>query len=616
MANRPRIAALGLILAASLAGCVSIPNGGPVVSSTVTQGPGGQGQQYMQLIPKAPVARWDPQQIVEGFLTASASSGYRQIAQQYLAHGANWDPTWSAIVYSQGPDVNPPVYQSNDPQKKTAKGTPKQAAPDTATVTIGGKVQANLSQTGLYAVPDASRPVYGPPTFDLVKVGGQWRIKSAPPELLLNSLLFNLDYQLRNLYFFDQTTDSYLVPDPAYVPLQATPRDLMSGLVNDLIKPPGGWLSPNATQSAFPDGTRLTDATVTGGTAMVNLRVPIPKGTNVTKLKERISAQLLSTLVGSGQGGSKVQSVELSVNGVPWSPPNSQQNPVQQPSQAEYRAPSGASSEFYYVDSSGWLVEQGAVHGTPNRIVHLGKGYSQIAVSPGSPGTQYVAALTSSGGLYAGPLNGRLTKQRGGGYLSMSWDPEGDLWANTSDEIWQLPGPDNPGQAFGQPVPVPVTVTNADGTDTNTGPFTALRVAPDGVRMAIIVQSPIQGSVVYFGAINYPQSTRASQETVDIKLSPFDVSQAGSTTFESVSWYGSNDVITLSGPNQALTEYPVNGGSSTAIPSPAHIASITASDNSPLIAGLAKGGVTRASLTGVWPSVPVVKSGFTPVYPG
>jgi hypothetical protein len=577
----------------------------------------------MQLIPKPPVAGWDPKDIVEGFLTASASSGYRQIALQYLAPSArSWNPGWSATVYSQGPIVNPPLYPVKAAQKKTAKGAAKQAAPDTATVTVGGKVQANLSGTGGYVVPDASARVKGQPTFDLVKDDGQWRIKSAPPERLLTSLLFNLDYQLRNLYFFDQTTDTYLVPDPAYVPLQATQVELTTNLVNDLIKPPGDWVSPNATLSAFPQGTRLIDVTVPGGTAMVNLSIPISKGTNVTKLKEQISAQLLYTLTGSGQAGSVVQSVELSVNGVPWSPPNSQENPVQRKTQAKYWPPAGASSEFYYTDSAGWLVGQDVTHGTltgtPTRIDHLGKGYSQIAVSPGSPGSpgnQYVAALTSSGALYAGPLDGRLTRQHGAGYLSISWDPEDDLWANTASQVWQLPGPDNPGQPFGQPLPVPVTVQNSD-TTANTGPFTALRVAPDGVRMAIIVQSPSNGSVLYFGAINYPQSTRASQQSVLIKLSPFNVSQAASTTFESVSWYGSNNVITLSAPNHALTEYPVNGGSSTAMPSPAHIASITASDTYPLIAGLVKGGLTAATITSVWPLDPIIKNGFTPVYPG
>lgn len=619
MASRPRIAArrlriasLGLILAASLAGCVSIASGGPVVSSTVTQGPGGQGQHYMQLIPKSPVTGWGPAAIVEGFLAASASFGYRQIALQYLVPHTSWNPGWTAVVYSQGPNVNPPVYPSKGPQKKTAKGTGKQTAPQTATVTIGGKVQANLSGTGGYVVPDASARVYGPPTFDLVQVDGQWRIKSAPPELLLTPLLFNLDYQLRNLFFFDQT-NTYLVPDPAYVPLLATPVDLMKGLLNDLIKPPGDWLSPNATQSAFPVGTRLVNVTVNGGTAMVNLSIPIAKGTNVTKLKEQISAQLLKTLTGYDQGGSMVGSVELSVNGVPWSPPGSQQNPVQEPAQAEYSPPWGGSKEFYYVDSAGWLVEQNVAHGTPMRLVHLGKGYSQIAVSPGAPGDRYVAALTSRGVLYAGPLHGTLKRQHGGGYLSMSWDPEGDLWANTASAVWQLPAPDGAGQPLGQPILV--TVYNSDGTF-NEGPFTAVRVAPDGVRMAIIAQNPIQGSVLYFGAINYPQSARASQPAVEIKLSPFNVAQAGSATFESVSWYGWNDVIALSAPNQTVTEYPVNGGSSTALPSPAHITSITASYGSPLIAGLEKGGVTVASVTSAWPSTPTVASGFTPVYPG
>ena len=45
------------------------------------------------------------------------------------------------------------------------------------------------------------------------------------------------------------------MPDPVYVPVQATTASLMDGLVNDLITPPGDWLSGGATTTAFPPKT-------------------------------------------------------------------------------------------------------------------------------------------------------------------------------------------------------------------------------------------------------------------------------------------------------------------------------------------------------------------------
>jgi hypothetical protein len=610
VASRLRTAALGLLLAASLAGCVSIPSNGPVQSSTVTQGPGTEGQNYLQIVPKPPVKDWRPDQIVQGFLLASASFGYWQIAREYLTPTAKWNPTWSAIVYSRGPTVSPPVYQKTRTKTKT-----KTSLPNTAVVTVGGKVQATLSQYGGYAVPaapSASGPQQQgvPEVFKLEKVGGQWRISSWPPYLLLSSYLFNNDYQLRNLYFFD-TNYRYLVPDPAYVPLQATPVDLMKGLVNDLIRPPGDWLS-HGTTTAF-QGTSLSDITLNGGTATVNLSIAASKGSQskasenlTTKTMQRMSAQLLWTLSGSGQSGSVVKSVEVETNGNPWNPPGSQENPVQQLGQAHYLPPTGSSGAFYYL-ADGNLMEDNS--STTAKIARLGKGFSQIAVSPGPPSSQYVAAL-SGGTLYAGPVNGKLTKVHGGPYQSMSWDPSGDLWVATSDQIFTMPAPGSPGQPLGQPDSV--TIENSDGT-TNQGTFTALRVAPDGVRVAIIVNGSL-----YFGAIVYPQppATR-SPNLVRIVLSPFYVAATGIAMFGSVSWYGADNVITLSEPGAALTEYPVNGGSSTSIPSQASIWSVTASFGSPLIAGLARGGLmSDANLTSAWPQAPTIKKGISPVYPG
>jgi hypothetical protein len=627
VASRLRAAALGLLLAATVTGCVSIPSGGAVQSYTVTQGPGGQSQPYPQIFPQAPQDNWTPDQVVFGFLTASASGGNgQQIVREYLAPGAHWTHTWNATVYKTGPIITATTM--------VPKGRGK---PASTVVTIGGKVQASVTVAGPgagnYLLPSASAPQLAPFKFTLIKVGPAWRIEQAPDELLLTSDMFNNEYQQRNLYFFDKSTSQYLVPDPVYVPLQDTPADLMGTLVNDLIKQPPDWLS-GGTWTAFPPGTTaIGGITLAGGTATVNLvgsqiaAAADAKASSSAMMLEQISAQLLWTLIGSGQGGPVVQSVELLVNGKPWSPLNTQENPVQHlpdlPAQFSPQ-PYAQRGVFSYLDKAGNVLTQNGPQGKPSApIARLGNGFSQaqwqpqIAVSP-NPKYPYLAVLRSDGTLFTETIGGKLVKRQGTGYTSMSWDPNGNLWATAGDQIVMLRGNAGPGQAEAEPVPV--SVVNSNGSS-NPGPYSAIRVAPDGVRVAIIVGQ----LVLNFGAIAYQPSTRISQLIIKIDLSPFYVTAPGGTMFSWVTWYGTGNVIALGGDQRApvLTEYPVSGGNSTSIPAPLGTASVTAllPDYS-LIVSLPNGGMSSdATLTGAWAQItsgaadtPV--KGFSPVYPG
>ena len=81
---------LVVALLALLAGCISEPSGGPVISYSMTQGPGGQSQPLPQIIAQPPAAGWTPEQIVTGFLAASASfAGGQRIAREYLTTKEN-----------------------------------------------------------------------------------------------------------------------------------------------------------------------------------------------------------------------------------------------------------------------------------------------------------------------------------------------------------------------------------------------------------------------------------------------------------------------------------------------------------------------------------------------
>jgi hypothetical protein len=614
---RTALAALAALVAVlAVAGCVSVPSAGPVLPYPVAQQTSGQNAQNLQEIAAPPGYNWKPNEIVTGFLTAAAAIGNQQVAKAYLTPSASkhWKPSWSAYVYQTAPDVENPSYQSPTKGsqrggKSGAKGS-KQApepVPVQATVEVDGKISASLSgTTGTYAVPSSSAPV-GQKVFDfrLVKIGGQWRIATLPTALLLTPDQFAVDYELRNLYFFDPN-DQYLVPDPVYVPLQATTTSLINGLVTDLISPQKDWLA-EATQSAFPVGTKIIGSvTLAGNTAAVNLGGAIATAPNQRTLLAQVSAQLLWTLVGSGQGGSQVQSVELLVNGQAKYPGNSQGIAAQHEPQAAYLPATGTSSTFYYVDSAGYLCSRASIGGKQVQIAKIGTGYSQIAVSPDG---KYVAALRNAS-LYIGSVDGPLVKRQGSGYATISWDPTDNLWTTNGGQVITF----RADVSANSPEARPITayVPPPDG-----GLISAVRIAPDGVRVAIIINS----DELAFGAIVWQQGARPGLAgAVRIDLSPFNVSDLTNAGFTAVTWYGPNDVITLDGTGSTLTEYPVNGGTPTSQSLDQPVDSITASSGPnlsslDLIAGVAKGGMFWApTLTGAW--VPVTGKGISPTYPG
>jgi hypothetical protein len=192
----------------------------------------------------------------------------------------------------------------------------------------------------------------------------------------------------------------------------------------------------------------------------------------------------------------------------------------------------------------------------------------------------------------------------------MSWDAQDRLWATSGGQLFMLPGGVTP-QSSGA-APEVVDVFQASGSVTS-GPITAVRVAPDGVRVALIQGT---GKALYFGGIAAGSGPLAGAP--EITLSPFNVS-GGTAGFSSLSWYGADDVITLgagsgsSGP--ALTEYAVTGASSTQLPTAAGIQSVTSSANSELVAGTKSGTLMgNPGPSGAW--APLGSGGLAPAYPG
>lgn len=585
------MAVLITVLAVLVTGCVTVPTSGHVQSVNVTQGNPGNGQYYLQPIPVPPGRNWSPKEIVSGFLAANASfAGDHAVARQYLTQGGSqsWHPELAVTVFSQ--ISSQPVRLPNQ------AGQTHQGA-GTTVVAVSGTVLGTLSTSGQYSISSHSQDTAE--VFHLVRQKGQWRISSLPPRVLLTQSDFVHVYQPRNIYFFDPAMQT-LVPDPVYVPEEATPADLVRHLIDDLIIGPSGWLT-NAVRTAFPARTKLLSVSLDGGTAVVN--VGGAAGSAGEDALRQMSAQLLWTLAGSSNDEPSIKSVELETDGSPWAV--GQDNPVQQiGSYSSYVPSAAAHASFYYLDSHGAVRSQSgsaqanAPQGAPV-AGEAGTGditLTQIAVSPDG---RSVAGLGPGGALYTGPLDkkGTLILRSTGNFGSLSWDRRDDLWVTGNGRIWMVPGQSGP--------PVPVSATLPAGEKA-----TALKVAPDGVR-CVILASGKEGARLLMAAIAHSGRQAHIGEAVPIS--------ADNLNFTAMTWYDADHVIALRDPDghPVLDEVSVNGENITAFPATAGITSITADGTAnPLVAGLSSGQLTTLATppNGLWSGV--VGSGRAPAYPG
>ena len=639
-------------VAVSVAGCVSMPSSGPVGVISASPQSTSAGGDVIEQLPAGPHGTQGPAEIVQGFLTASASyPANASIAREYLLGSVSreWNPGWSVTVFSK---FNP--YQQSLPPRTSHGG-------QVATVDVSGNVQSTFNGSGQIVSAGNRGGTAGSYRFSLTKVGGQWRISKPPPaRRLLTVQQFADFYRSQDLYFTNSSgstsPDQPLVPDSVFVPVGTPTTELVTNLVKALLPIPGGGPQSTLLQKAagtFPAGTSLVSVAQTGSTAIVNLGGLT--GASMT-VKEQVSAQLAWTLAtprASPAAVAAVQSVELELNGKPWIPPKlicgirQARSPVQ--NQATYACynpyPSQRVNFSFMTHGQVWSrcgSEASVQHGlvgpvvsvlhpasaanlqcdgsapvptkslTTPASVHVPKiGTPSLAAV--SPDGQYVAVYSpdnpANKELSIGPV-GSSTKLNyvsgiGSGVTALSWDRNDVLWVAENGDVLTV---SVTGQA------VPVSSVPADVTD--------LSVAPDGVRIAFIVQDG-SSSVVDIGAII--RSSQSSQGQRGLPSEAFPISltvQVGPGLLQarSLAWYDADDLIVLAGASSpALWVVPVDGqASSISQPAPIGADSITADgDMNALVAGISSGGGTLAVSTGLeGPWQPLGVPGQNPTYPG
>jgi hypothetical protein len=632
-----RVWRMCLVIAAagSVAGCVGMPSGGPAAEFT----PSAQSTQPDSnvSVPYAsgPQPGASPRQIVEGFLVASGSDpAYSAVAGEYLLGSAarTWNPS-SVEVFST---LNPgnAVPMTDGPHR-----TPR------ASVSVTGLVQASFSGSHLYISAQAPRPASVPYQFDLVKVDGQWRIANPPPYRMLYETDFPYYYKAQDLYFVDPS-DQALVPDPVFVPLGGTQSQLVTDLVEALAdKPATPWLT-GAADSEFPARTTV-QATVDGTTATVDLGGAAVGASRPTL--ELISAQLVWTLTGSPASPSSIQSVVLEIDGKQFTPSRplcpGQRVPGFYQTQATYQCLNpylSAPTSFYYVNQGqSWsrcgsesvadlqgsigsvvpVVGRTGAFNTPRCASYVKEASAgptpaqaptlrPVVMTAVSPDGKYLAIVPpGKDALYIGRLSGDAASFPGAsrltvaGITALSWDRDDNLWvAAQGGSVYMLPAT----------ATSPEAVTLDGGGDVND-----LSVAPDGVRIALIVSGQLE-----VAAINQSESQAPGPRgvpSVHLMISSGVPLGASVTDPIALTWYGADDLIVVNraSSGNALWEVPVDGQQAQGPqPTPTGTISITADGTANvLVAGLTHNQLAVSTgLKGPWQ--PLGEPGHDPAYPG
>ncbi|WP_163508861.1 LpqB family beta-propeller domain-containing protein [Fodinicola acaciae] len=232
---RSRILVALVALVVLLAGCGIPDSGAPIVYRAVPPGGGDR--------PDPPDARSNPQgpqkggtpiQTVEGFLVAVGSSSERSYAtaRTYLSAPAAWKPAGSVRVFTLS--------------SVTAVGRP-----DSGRVRISGQQIGLINADGSFtpSVQAIDR------TVQLSRTGDVWLIDNPPGDILLRSDFFSQIYVPATLYFLDPTAQR-LVPDIRYMDASGSSTDRWTAAVRLLLGGPSQSLG-GAVRTAIPANTRL-----------------------------------------------------------------------------------------------------------------------------------------------------------------------------------------------------------------------------------------------------------------------------------------------------------------------------------------------------------------------
>ncbi len=482
MRRRVIVTALAALLALA-AGCSGVPGSSAAVDVTQIA------EQLAPIAPAAPTPGQQPDQIVRGFIAASArpdldtaSGSSFAAARQYLAPQAqtSWQPHGLPVVVL-GDGYRTDVTRA-----------------DPGVVTVSGVTTGHLDTDRSFQT--AAGDPYSR-ALTLVQVEGEWRISDPPPELLVTSSEFGTAFRQRVLYFLDRT-GTVVVPDVRHVVIGQTPANRANRLITMLFRGPSSRLI-DAVSSEFTarSALRSNPSIDSEGVLQVDLT-----GVDISTPEARraLAAQLVWTL------SPTVPRIAITVDGEPLDP--AQQvytiNTVTSFDPDRLAGTGQVASDPFYVRNDGAVV--GLFDGAP---------------VPGPLGTASIRVKTAAQSSATGAIAAVADDPAGGQNLLLTLPTANDradplLKATTltapsftraGDEVWVVQNGATKPEVYrvssaGNPSRERVGSTQLAGK----GPVTALALSPDGVRVAVVA-----GERLYLGVLTRQSVGDTAPATTD-----------------------------------------------------------------------------------------------------
>ncbi|MEG3631957.1 LpqB family beta-propeller domain-containing protein [Streptomyces poriticola] len=594
-------ATCGVVL---LAGCASMPDSGDLrdVESTPRQ------DAQVRVFAMPPAEDASPTEIVQGFLEALTSDDPQyETARKYLTGEAErtWRPEQSTTVLAGGPGTASGHSVLDDEMSDFS-------------LTLTGAKVATVDARQSYAPADGQYRESVHLTRDAKS--GQWRIDELPQGVVMGKSDFQRNYMSVNKYYFASNAPAgseaaasaqpAAVADPVYVRRRVEP---MAQVVRSLLDGPSSLLGP-VVRSSFPTGTALARG-VTSLTPDDRSRLTVPLNGRAARVGadkcDEMAAQLLYTL----------RSLTPTVEEVQLRSGTERLCSLTE-DQAETVAARGSAQEpdyLYFVDDEHRLVRipSGSSATKPHPVPvpgALGEGGTALrsvavardehtAAGVGLDGRSlYVGSLVSGGSLGEPVLVSQGSKEQDR-LTAPSWDAHGDLWVADRN-------PDRPRLLVlrkGAGEPLEVRIPQLDGR------VQAVRVAADGVRIALIVEKGDDRSLL-IGRIE--RADRAGQPPTVLEL------RSATPELEEVtamSWAGDSRLVVVGrgrGGVQQIGYVQVDGSApESSVPAAlTGVKEIAASEDErlPLVA-YSEDGIVRLPSGMQWQKV---TAGTAPVYPG
>ena len=246
-----------------------VPTSGPIKQGEEIGG--FQDDQVIRVIARPPRPGMTQLQVVQGFIDASASfDGDHGVARQYLTAEASraWDTSAGVQIYQS-------VLSLTDVG---------------STVRAMGPAAGAISSIGRLTLTEPGTNVSE--TFVLVRSDGEWRIRQAPPGLLLSQSDVDRSFRSYPIYFFNPSFES-LVPDPRMIPVSAA--GTATTLARALLNGPSDWLQPSV-RTAFAAGVKLRIDAVPVDAGVAHLDLTANALGADDKTRQAMSRQLVWTL--------------------------------------------------------------------------------------------------------------------------------------------------------------------------------------------------------------------------------------------------------------------------------------------------------------------------------